>query len=63
MRHACYRGRLSATEVGHSVYIAGWWLSGGRSCGSHICMTIVVAIDTEDLYRLLVVFSNVETLE
>ena len=55
--------RFQPTQVGHSGCIAGWLLYGGRIWGSHEGMIVVVAIDTEYLYRLLVTLEDAETLE
>ena len=55
--------RFQPTQLGHSGYIAGWLLYGGRTCGSREGMIVVVAIDTEDCNRLLVILKDAETLE
>ena len=41
----------------------GWLLYGGRLCGSHEGMIIVVAIDTEYGNHLLVTMREAETVE
>ena len=41
----------------------GWLLYGGRICGSHEGMIIVVAIDTEYGNHLLVTMREAETVE
>ena len=41
----------------------GWLLYGGRICGSHEGMIIVVAIDTEGYNHLSVTMREAETVE
>ena len=55
--------KIQLRQLGHSGCIAGWGLSGERTCGSHEGTLIVVAIDTEGWNHLWVTFKDAETLE